>query len=295
MKPKLYLINGPLGSGKTTLVKFLASQPVFQGVRVIENEYANISVDTETLHSHVEDIKTIAGACICCSTGSELSDTLEDLSSDSHPVIIEATGMANSLKLIEKIILSGQIEKYQIASAIFILDGKEAIENQSEIANHQVEMLAADIVLISKVDLLDGNEFKYLKTKLESLGIKNIQIAKEGKFNLDNITDESKIVDFYTQFDDEIAISNPESSYTIIDTATSNFGQEEILKSIRKIYQKYRIRRIKGNFQSSNNNLHIESTPNQHKITRNAEDSELKIIVIGDDARKIKLSDFKGK
>lgn len=295
MKPKLYLINGPLGSGKTTLVKFLASQPVFQGVRVIENEYANISVDTETLHSHVEDIKTIAGACICCSTGSELSDTLEDLSSDSHPVIIEATGMANSLKLIEKIILSGQIEKYQIASAIFILDGKEAIENQSEIANHQVEMLAADIVLISKVDLLDGNEFKSLKTKLESLGIKNIQIAKEGKFNLDNITDESKIVDFYAQFDDEIAISNPESSYTIIDTATSNFSQEEILKSIRKIYQKYRIRRIKGNFQSSNNNLHIESTPNQHKITRNAEDSELKIIVIGDDARKIKLSDFKGK
>ncbi len=294
MKPKLHLINGPLGSGKTTLVKFLVNQPSFQGARVIENEYANISVDTETLHSHVEDIKTIAGACICCPTGSELSDALKDLSNDNHPVIIEATGMANSLKLIEKIILSGQIENYQVASAIFILDGKEAFENQSEITNHQIEMQAADIVLVSKVDLLDENEFKSLKTKLESLGIKNIQIAKDGKFNLDHITDESKIVDFYAQFDDNVEISNPESSYTVIDTATSTFNQDEIIESIKEIYQKYKIRRIKGNFYNDEINLHLESTPNQHQITKNTEDGELKIIVIGDDARKIKLSDFKG-
>ena len=45
-KIALYLVNGALGAGKTTLVDFLVQQPEFAGARVIENEYASESIDS---------------------------------------------------------------------------------------------------------------------------------------------------------------------------------------------------------------------------------------------------------
>ena len=42
-KIALYLVNGALGAGKTTLVDFLVQQPEFAGARVIENEFAQRS------------------------------------------------------------------------------------------------------------------------------------------------------------------------------------------------------------------------------------------------------------
>ena len=44
-KIALYLVNGALGAGKTTLVDFLVQQPEFTGARVIENEFASESVN----------------------------------------------------------------------------------------------------------------------------------------------------------------------------------------------------------------------------------------------------------
>jgi G3E family GTPase len=37
IKPHLYLINGPLGAGKTTFLKKLLALPEYQDARVIEN------------------------------------------------------------------------------------------------------------------------------------------------------------------------------------------------------------------------------------------------------------------
>ena len=45
-KIALYLVNGALGAGKTTLVDFLVQQPEFTGARVVENEFASESIDS---------------------------------------------------------------------------------------------------------------------------------------------------------------------------------------------------------------------------------------------------------
>ena len=47
-KITLYLVNGALGAGKTTLVDFLVQQPEFAGARVVENEFASESIDSCT-------------------------------------------------------------------------------------------------------------------------------------------------------------------------------------------------------------------------------------------------------
>ena len=121
MKNKLYLINGALGSGKTTLLQFLLKQPDFKNVRVIENEFASSSIDSNVLKEHAHDIETIAGGCICCSTGTELVDILNKYAKTKEPVIIESTGVANTLKVVEQLILSDVLEKYEITNVLYIV------------------------------------------------------------------------------------------------------------------------------------------------------------------------------
>jgi G3E family GTPase len=126
VKLALYLINGPLGAGKTTLLKYLLSTAQFADARVVENEYASQSVDTQQLALHSAEVKTIAGVCICCSTGRELTVALEELAEQSDaPVIIEATGVANSLVLVEKLAAAQLLEYYELRHAVFVLDAAE--------------------------------------------------------------------------------------------------------------------------------------------------------------------------
>ena len=140
MKPKLYLINGPLGAGKTTFLKELLKQPVFKNARVIENEFASSSIDTHSLHEHQAEVRTIAGACICCSSGEELVTTLRALKESKEPVVIEATGVANSLKLIEKMAVADIFADYTLAHGVFVLD---AAENFDEILQHYADELVS--------------------------------------------------------------------------------------------------------------------------------------------------------
>ena len=159
MKPKLYLINGPLGAGKTTLLRELLKQPQFQSARVIENEFASTSVDTDQLHDHQAEVKTIAGLCICCSTGDELIEALLSLADSPEPVIIEATGVANSLMLIEKLIVGNILDKYELAHGIFVLDAVEAVAHPDSLEVYHDELQAADTLLVSKTDLLAPEDY----------------------------------------------------------------------------------------------------------------------------------------
>ena len=94
----LYLINGSLGAGKTSVLEYLLRQPEFAGSRVIENEYANENVDGYRLEGLAELVTTLAGDCVCCSSKHALTRMLLDFCQSSPaPVFIEATGVALSL------------------------------------------------------------------------------------------------------------------------------------------------------------------------------------------------------
>ncbi|QWQ32596.1 hypothetical protein KOY48_01955 [Candidatus Minimicrobia naudis] len=64
-KVPLYLVNGSLGAGKTSVLEFLLQQSDYKGSRVIENEYANENVDGYRLEKLAEMVTTLAGDCVC--------------------------------------------------------------------------------------------------------------------------------------------------------------------------------------------------------------------------------------
>lgn len=286
-KSALYLVNGALGAGKTTLVDFLVQQPEFAGARVVENEFASESIDSCTLAQRVDELATIAGECICCSSGEELIDILHNFAiSGKAPVIIESTGVANTLRVLEKLLASDVFEQYDLKQSLYVVDGAEArVDGLSETL--LAEAQAADTVLISKLDLLAENDRQQLIETLLQQGLTNVVNMDHGKFDLVRLDDKSQILDYLLLHEPAENVTENTLNYSVVDVASLAISAEKIENIWTNLRSKYALRRMKGAVADGNEIYHIEATPQQMRVTRGAIDESLKLVVIGERAREV--------
>lgn len=286
-KIALYLVNGALGAGKTTLVDFLVQQPEFAGARVIENEFASESIDSCTLAQRVDEVATIAGECICCSSGEELIDILHNFAiSGKAPVIIESTGVANTLRVVEKLLAGDIFAQYDLKQSLYIVDGAEARADGLAEAL-LAEARAADMVLISKLDLLVEKDRQQLIETLLQQGLTNVVNMDHGKFDLSRLGSESRILDYLLLHEPVKNAAEYALNYSVIDVAELAISAEKIEKIWASLRDKYALRRMKGAVADGGEIFHIEATPQQIQVTHGTTDESLKLVVIGERAREI--------
>lgn len=286
-KIALYLVNGALGAGKTTLVDFLVQQPEFAGARVIENEFASESIDSCTLAQRVDEVATIAGECICCSSGEELVDILHNFAiSGKAPVIIESTGVANTLRVVEKLLAGDTFEQYDLKQSLYVVDGAEARADGLAEAL-LAEARAADMVLISKLDLLVEKDRQQLIETLLQQGLTNVVNMDHGKFDLSRLGSESRILDYLLLHEPVKNAAENALNYSVIDVAELAISAEKIENIWASLRDKYALRRMKGAVADGGEIFHIEATPQQIQVTHGTTDESLKLVVIGERAREI--------
>lgn len=293
MKPKLYLINGPLGAGKTTLLRELLQQPEFSGARVIENEFASTSIDTEQLHDHTAEIQTIAGVCVCCSTGDELLDALRSFATTSEPVIIEATGVANSLKLLEKLVLGDVFEHYELAHGIFVLDASEAVEHtKTTLETYENELRAADTVLVSKTDLVPAADWEMLRDLIGALGADVVEPVHDGVCDSELFSVPSGMLAFYADFEGEIALHDGNVNYTVIDLREKTV-EPSILQGMWPVLcERFGLRRMKGDIVDAEGACwHVEATPAQCRVEPGSAATP-QLVCIGERAHEVSVAVF---
>lgn len=286
-KIALYLVNGALGAGKTTLVDFLVQQPEFAGARVIENEFASESIDSCRLAERVDEVATIAGECICCSSGEELIDILHNFAiSGKAPVIIESTGVANTLRVVEKLLAGDIFEQYDLQQSLYVVDGAETrVNGLAEVL--LTEAQAADIVLLSKLDLLTDSNRQQLIEILSQQGLTNVVRMDRGKFDLAQLGSQSQILDYLLLHDPAENAAEDALNYSVVDVAGLVISTEEIETVWTNLRDKYTLKRMKGAVADGDEICHIEATPQQIRLTRGATNESLKLVVIGERAREI--------
>ena len=277
-KIALYLVNGALGAGKTTLVDFLVQQPEFAGARVIENEFASESIDSCTLAQRVDEVATIAGECICCSSGEELIDILHNFAiSGKAPVIIESTGVANTLRVVEKLLAGDIFEQYDLQQSLYVVDGAETrVNGLAEVL--LTEAQAADIVLLSKLDLLTDSNRQQLIEILSQQGLTNVVRMDRGKFDLAQLGSQSQILDYLLLHDPAENAAEDALNYSVVDVAGLVISTEETETVWTNLRDKYTLRRMKGAVADGDEIFHIEATPQQMQVTRSTADEPLKMV-----------------
>ena len=149
----VFLLTGFLGAGKTTLLNRMMQDPAFQDTALIINEFGSIAVDHHLVHKGDEQVMVTTTGCICCTIGSDLRSSLNELltmrKDGSVPpfrrVIVETTGLACPAPIINSLIPGGMqanalrdhwvARAFHLSSVITVVD----VQNIEHIIAHHPE------------------------------------------------------------------------------------------------------------------------------------------------------------
>jgi G3E family GTPase len=294
MKIPLLLINGSLGSGKTTLVKRLLLSPEFAGSFLIENEYASVNIDQETLlDEHDGEIYEISGSCICCSTGEELEAALDAIviRGWTKPVLLEATGMANSAVLLRRLFLNPRfVDNFEIMSAILLIDGAETTTLDTGL---ELEVQLSDVVILNKADLAAAN-VEALAASVKAINSRAIIVqAVKADIDLAILTEkpsqaETVFGEVYSRIDD---IELDTASYAVV-ALDGPLDPEEVKLALRpeSFGPDVSFRRAKGFFMDvQGQQWQVEATAKHIEVTRLNKLKPQVIVGIGEGITKTNL------
>lgn len=174
------LLTGFLGSGKTTLLNKLLSHPGMKDTAVIINELGEAGLDhilaQNVESSYVADNTVLLqSGCLCCTLSNELADTMRDLffkrAMEAIPqfnrLVIETTGMADPGPILGNLMNEPVIESvYRLDAVVVTIDAMYGTEQIDTHAEARKQAAVADVLLLTKTDLVTPEQLTHLKEKL---------------------------------------------------------------------------------------------------------------------------------
>lgn len=160
------IIGGYLGSGKTTMVNHLLRHADGLRLAVLVNEFGQLPIDEDLIEAQDDDIISIAGGCVCCSFGSDLTAALIDLAKlDPAPdhLLIESSGVALPGAIVGTVSL---LNEYRVDGVVILADA-ETVRTQASSKYMSDTVLRqisdANIVVLNKTDLVDAAQIETLR------------------------------------------------------------------------------------------------------------------------------------
>ena len=167
------LITGFLGSGKTTLLNYILKHFHGKRIAVIENEFGEISLDSEFIIGADKDIFEMSNGCICCSIRGDLIETLNRLL-DQHQkfdyILIESTGLASAGPIAQAFLIEDDISKTFFLDGIVTLVHAKHVWNylnEQEVSSEQIAF--SNVILLNKTDLVTETEMEKLEKQVRHI------------------------------------------------------------------------------------------------------------------------------
>ena len=214
------MLSGFLGAGKTTVLSHILNNRQSKKVAVIVNDMSDINIDAATIKSGVslshsdEKLVEMSNGCICCTLREDLLVEVGKLAKEGRfdYLVIESTGISEPLPIAETFTFADEngISLGDIATLDTMVTVVDAVNflNDYEQANDlqdtgeslgeddersvadllvdQVEF--ADVILISKTDLITNDELNRLTAILNTLNTQaKIIPISNGNININEV------------------------------------------------------------------------------------------------------------
>ena len=222
------VLSGFLGAGKTTVLSHILNNRVGKKVAVIVNDMSEINIDASLVQqgvslSHQEEkLVEMSNGCICCTLREDLLLEVNKLAREGRfdYLVIESTGISEPLPVAETFTFADEdgVSLSDVATLdtmVTVVDavnflrdydeakdvqetgeslGEEDERSVADLLIDQVEF--ADVLLISKTDLVEQAEIDRLTAILRSLNTKaRIIPISQGQVSTDDVLN-TKLFDF---------------------------------------------------------------------------------------------------
>ena len=214
------VLSGFLGAGKTTVLSHILNNREGKKVAVIVNDMSEINIDSSILMNEVtlnhseEKLVEMSNGCICCTLREDLLEEVSKLAQDGRfdYLVIESTGISEPLPVAETFTFEDEegVSLSNVASLdtmVTVVDavnflkdyeeakslqetgeslGDEDLRNVSDLLIDQIEF--ADVILISKTDLVLPSDVRQLTALLKTLNTKaRIIPIMKGQIQVDEV------------------------------------------------------------------------------------------------------------
>ncbi|MCW8274402.1 GTP-binding protein [Pseudomonas sp. PCH199] len=195
------VLSGFLGAGKSTLLNYILRNRNNLRVAVIVNDMSEINIDGSEVQRDVslnraeEKLVEMSNGCICCTLREDLLEEVSKLAQDGRfdYLLIESTGISEPLPVAETFTFrdeNGQslTDIARLDTMVTVVDGMNFLldyqaaeslasrgetlgeEDERAITDLLIEQIEfADVILISKIDLISSRERQELMAILQRL------------------------------------------------------------------------------------------------------------------------------
>ena len=195
------VLSGFLGAGKSTLLNYVLRNRENLRVAVIVNDMSEINIDGSevqrdvTLNRAEEKLVEMSNGCICCTLREDLLEEVGKLAKEGRfdYLLIESTGISEPLPVAETFTFRDENEQSladiaRLDTMVTVVDGVNFLldyqaaeslasrgetlgeEDERSITDLLIEQIEfADVILISKIDLISSHEREELMAILERL------------------------------------------------------------------------------------------------------------------------------
>ena len=198
------VLSGFLGAGKTTILSNILNNRDEKKVAVIVNDMSEINIDSAIIQNEVslnrseEKLIEMSNGCICCTLREDLLEEVTKLAQQKRfdYLVIESTGISEPLPVAETFTFSDEdgvslSDVANLDTMVTVVDavnfmkdyeeakylqetgeslGEDDERSVADLLIDQVEF--ADIILISKTDLVNSNDIESLKAIIKTLNTK---------------------------------------------------------------------------------------------------------------------------
>jgi G3E family GTPase len=171
-----HLIAGPLGAGKTSLIRhLLAQRPAHERWAVLINEFGQIGLDAALLTGSDDGIALaeVAGGCVCCVNGTPFQVGLARLLRKARPdrLLIEPSGLGHPAELLRQLREPPWADVLALQPSVMVLDGAALAAGQLLPDSQREALDSAGLVLLNKAEQLDSADCEQLVAKLPTVPV----------------------------------------------------------------------------------------------------------------------------
>jgi G3E family GTPase len=158
-----HVISGPLGAGKTSLIKhLLAQKPAHERWAILINEFGQIGLDAALLATAADGISLgeVAGGCLCCVNGAPFQIGLGRLLRKSRPdrLFIEPSGLGHPAQLLKQLREAPWQGVLTVQPSVMVLDSVSLAKGRALPPSQQDALAEAGLLVLNKSAQLSADE-----------------------------------------------------------------------------------------------------------------------------------------